>query len=206
MKLNIFGVIGGILTFVSIALPWWTMIITPWWMVVAPMEVSGTEANYSAELTVWIYKAKLSYLYGTINLTALTTGSEFTPWGDMWYGWIALTLLVISGVLAIIGSVGVLEKIGSVGVLEKILLLGGGALTLIAVIVFVGGLIGQLAKGIRSGWPTVGLFSNISYMGATYSTYLTYGFWLALVAMILMFGALIIKPREIATQTPHAKT
>lgn len=154
MKINYIGIVAGILAFVSIALPWWTMSVT----------VDSTSESWS----VYLYQQTVS------------TGTA--PNLNMWYAWAALGIIVISGILLIVGSVT------SMG---KKLLVGGGVLALISIIIFAVGLQMDLSD-LFSG--TVGLFSAPSPASA----YLTFGFWLALVAMILAFVAYVRHPKEAA--------
>lgn len=156
MKPNYIGIIGGILAFVSLALPWWTM------------TVSIMGISMSADL----------YLYKSGTDTTVEIGLE-------WYCWAALALVLLGGILGIVGSV---TEYG------KKLLIGGGALALLSIIIFAVGLQMDL-----SGTP-VGLFSSVTYMGASYSTYLSFGFWIALVAAIMMF----IAPKKAPVETVPA--
>jgi len=153
LKLNYIGIIGAILAFISIALPWWTLTTT-------------IEITTSADL----------YLYqpsGTFGTATLATE-------EAWFCWAALALIIVAGVLGIVGS--------ATGYGKK-MLIGGGAFALLSIIIFAVGL------QMSSLGVTYGLFAT----GSDYSTYLSYGFWLALVAMILMFVAIIIKSKEQTT-------
>lgn len=180
MKLNYIGIIGAILAFVSIALAWWTMAIT-----------ATGEITVSGDLSIWTYQAKLSMMGMTIDLVNPPIG--ITPL-NLWFGYAALALVIIGGVLGIVGSVTALGKK---------MLIGGGLLVLLSLIIFAVGLNNTLSAGpLYPSFPQVGLFTSGTLSGANYSTYLTYGFWIALVAMILMFVAIIIKPKEQVTQPP----
>ncbi len=155
MKINYIGLIGAILAFISIVLPWWTLTTT-------------IEITTSADL----------YLYqpsGTFGAVVLTTD-------EAWFCWAALALIIVAGVLGIVGS--------ATGYGKKILI-GGGAFALLSIIIFAVGL------QMSSLGANYGLFAT----GLDYSAYLSYGFWLALVAMILMFAAIVLKPKETATQS-----
>lgn len=163
MKLNYIGIIGAILAFVSIALPWWT--------------VSITYETVSGSIDLYLYQ-----------MTAVG-GATFLPMAELWFCWTALALIIISGLLGIVGSVTKYSKM---------MYIGGGVLALLSIIIFVGGLQDKLSA--TGGY--IGIFTSTSM----YSTYLTYGFWLALVAMILMFVAIIIKPKGQVTQPPSAQT
>ena len=142
MKLNYVGIVGAILAFVSVALPWWTYIA-----------LGGS------------YDLKL-YDQGALSVWSL----------NYWYGWLALLLVVIGAILGLWGS------IMSDG---KKIVIGGGLLTLIAIIIFPIGLQTDL---MRLNAP-FGVFFSGTIFGVSYSTYLSYGFWFALVATIIMFVA-----------------
>jgi len=141
MKLNYFGIVGAILAFVSIALPWWTE--------------SAFGLNYDLKL----------FDQGTFSTL------------NNWYGWVALLLVLIGGIMGLWGSVM------SDG---KKILMGGGLLAFIAIIIFPIGLQTDL---MRLNAP-FGIFFNGTISSVNVSTYLTYGFWLALVAAIIMLIAI----------------
>ena len=124
--------------------------------------------------------------------TASTMGMSATVALELWYGQAALVLIVIAGIAAIVGSL----IIGKTG---KMILIVAGILALLSIIIFAAGLQGELSKAPPvSGFPSVDLFSSGSwdYMVATmdYSSYLTFGFWLALIAAILAFISLLKHP------------
>ncbi|MGB8779823.1 MAG: hypothetical protein WCD81_04150 [Candidatus Bathyarchaeia archaeon] len=157
MKLNYVGIVGAILAFVSIALPWWTE------------SVFGF--NYDLKL----------FDQGTF--------STF----NYWYGWLALLLVVIGGILGLAGSVM------SNG---KKIVMGGGILALIAIIIFPIGLQTDL---MRLNAP-FGIFFNGTISSISVSTYLSYGFWLALVAAIIMLVAMRYpKPTAQAPSPPPSQ-
>jgi hypothetical protein len=100
---------------------------------------------------------------------------------NFWYAWTALVLIIVGGSLGILGSL--IQN-------TRLALLAGGIFTLMAVVIFAAGLQNQLSTTPPvQGGPMVGLFSSGTYLGIGYTTYLSYGFWLALVAAILMFAA-----------------
>lgn len=78
LKPNIIGIIGGILAFVSLALPWWTM--------------SVSSSGISLDVSVYPYMAGAS-------------GIGLSTQISLWYGWIALALIIVGGLLGIIGGV-----------------------------------------------------------------------------------------------------
>jgi hypothetical protein len=157
MKLNYVGIVGALLAFVSIALPWWTESLFGF--------------NYDLKL------------FDQGNFPTL----------NYWYGWLALLLLVIGGILGLAGSVM------SNG---KKTVMGGAILALIAIIIFPIGLQTDL---MRLNAP-FGVFFSGTISGVGYSTYLSYGFWFALVAAIIMFVAVLYsKPTPEAPSPPPSQ-
>ncbi|MEM2971204.1 MAG: hypothetical protein QW270_02110 [Candidatus Bathyarchaeia archaeon] len=84
MKPNYIGIIGGILAFVSLALPWWTMTMSSTFMGI----------TYSVDVSVYPYQAKASAM-----------GVSATVAMELWFGWAALALIILGGILGIVGSV-----------------------------------------------------------------------------------------------------
>jgi hypothetical protein len=168
MKPNIIGIVGGIIALVSLALPWWTM----------TMSGTGMGTGYSAELSIYPYQ-----------VTASSGGMSMSATLDIWYGWVAFALVVVGGLLGIMAS-----AIKS----ARMILAAGGVLALLSAVVFALGLQSELTKSVVQGWPVVGLFSSGSLGYANYMTYLSFGFWLALIAGIIMLVAMRKKPEVIA--------
>ena len=172
MKPNYVGIVGAILAFISLILPWWTMSVS----------YSILSVSYSVDVSVYLYQT--------------TTGALTFALANYWYVWTALALIIIGALLALAGSV--MAK-------GKMMLIGGGLLAIIALIVFAAGLMMDLSS--VSGFSGIGLF-NSGTIGAgefgsmNFSTYLSYGFWVALVAAILMFIGAFWKPREKMTPPP----
>jgi hypothetical protein len=173
LKPNYLGIIGGILAFIALVLPWWVMSISS--------SVMGTA--FSGELSVNLYQA-----------TATVMGISTTVSLNLWFGWTALVFVVIGGLLGLAGSLITSGR--------RMVLALGGILVLLSIIVFAAGLQNQISSGsLATGYPTgAGLFSggSYTYLGTSinYSTYLSFGFWLPLVAAIIMFAALTRKPAE----------
>lgn len=167
LKPNYIGIVGGILAFISLALPWWTL------------SMSTTGVPISVDVSVYLYQVTTAGLTVTMEL---------------WYAWAALAFVIIGGLLGIVGSVTALGRK---------LLIAGGVLALLSIIIFAAGLQNELSKIPVTG---IGLFSSgsYSYMGVSlnYSTYLSFGFWLALVAAIIMFVASRKKPAPIVPTPP----
>lgn len=177
MKLNIIGVIGGILAFVSLALPWWALSISS--------SIMGM--GFSMDFSVYPYQATVSGL----------GMSEAADLG-IWYGYVALALVLTGGVIGIIASVKI-NKAKLVAI--------GGVLALLAIIIFAVGLQLELSSSPPAeDLPAVGLLGggSMDYEGTAvnYSAYLSFGFWIALVAAILMFVASMKKPAEDAAYPP----
>jgi len=103
---------------------------------------------------------------------------------NLWYGWAALALIIVGGILGIAGSL--FTK-------GRIVILGGGLFALLAIVIFAVGLQSELSQPLATGFPQASLFSSGSYgsdFGSlNYMTYLSYGFWIALVSAIIMFVA-----------------
>lgn len=167
MKINYIGIIGGILAFISLVLPWWTL-----------------------RLSVSIVSFDMSlYPY---QFTAV--GVPVTA-GVPWYCWVALALIVVGGVLGIVGSI---TRYG------RRLVAAGGALSLLSIIVFAVALQLDLMQGASElailGVTGLGIFSSgtITFMSQSfsYSTFLSFGFWLALVSAIVLFVAVRMHPKE----------
>jgi hypothetical protein len=160
LKVNYIGIVAGILAFIGIALPWWSISVS----------AMGISTGYDV------------YLYQVATIPGAT-------W-DTWFIWAALALVIVGGLITIVASV--MAK-------GKMILIGGGVLILLSLIIFAVGLMNALSGIPISG---IGVFSSGSFSVGTetisWSTYLSYGFWLALVAMILAFVAYIRHPKEAA--------
>ncbi|MGD0029305.1 MAG: hypothetical protein ABSC91_10250 [Candidatus Bathyarchaeia archaeon] len=179
MKLNIIGVVGVIILFISLALPWWMMTLSP----------SETNAIYSGNVAIYPYQA-------TASVTP--PGSSLVLRTDFWYGWAALALVILGGLLGIAGSL--LRG-------ARVLLVGGGLMALLSIIIFAVGLQSDLSNSTfaqEAGlpWPALGLFVSGTFGGYAYTTYLSFGFWLALAATIIMLFASLKKPKMIAPTAP----
>jgi hypothetical protein len=177
LKLNVIGIVGGILSFVSLALPWWTM----------SMSSTLMGMSFSVDVSVYPYQATMSAL----------GMSEAADMG-IWYGWAALALVLIGGLIGIVASVKP----------DKAKLLAiGGVLSILSIIIFAAGLQLELAKAPPAeNLPVVGLFGGGTYnyegTSMNYASYLSFGFWIALVAAIVMFVASRKKPTEAAAFPP----
>ena len=153
------------------------------------MSAEAMGIKMSAGVSVYPYQATASAL-GVTQTVAM----------ELWFGSAALVLIVMAGVLGIVGSL-VIGKNG------KMILVVAGILALLSIIIFAVGLQGELSKAAPvSGFPVVSLFSSGSYsFGAAsmdYSTYLSFGFWLALVAAIIAFISSLKHPMALPAALP----
>jgi hypothetical protein len=164
LKANYIGIVGVIIAFISLALPWWT-------------------ASYSISyLGVGTTFTSNWYLY---NAGTYGTGM------NLWYDWVALLLVVLAGILGLAGSI--MQN-------GKKILIGGGLLGVLAIIIFPVG----LQNDLSTNKAPYGLFSNtsVSALGYSYSTYLSFGFWLALVSAIIMLIAAMRTTKTSPTPSP----
>jgi hypothetical protein len=181
LKVNHLGIVGGILAFVSLLLPWWTMSGGQYTTVASVML-----PDFSGQAYVFLFHA----------MAIVTT--DGTPFSEpvlmnLWFGWTALALVFISGLLALAGSLTKRTQ------RRRILLALGGILIISSIIVFPVGMQNQISDGTWAlGFPTepdIGLFSIgthklNAFKSENYLSYLSFGFWLALVAGVMMFIAL----------------
>ena len=185
LKINYIGIVAAILAFISLALPWWIM----------SMSMSSELLNLNADVSVYLYQA-----------TASALGVSTTVSMNLWFSWAALAMMAIAGIAGLAGSV----MVGKTG---KMLLVVAGIVALLSIIIFAVGLQGELANAPPvAGFPSVGLFSSGSVSFMSYSmnlsSYLTYGFWLALVAAILALVSILKHPMaaEAAAAAAPAQT
>ena len=189
MKINYISIVAGIIAFVSLALPWWTMAIS------GTVPVEFMEVEVSGDISVKLYDARMSIEAEVLGVS-VSVDESMVDGFSIWYGYVALALIVIAGVAGIVGSL-------IVGKNGKMILVVAGILALLSIIIFAAGLQGELSDEIEPGYPELSLFSSGSFsesipeMGLVeldYSTYLTFGFWLALIAAILAFISLLKHP------------
>jgi hypothetical protein len=163
VKPNFVGIVGGIIAFISLAMPWWTMMSTS--------TLLGTPI--SASLNLYLYRFSVTY------------GFDIEIGEKLWFGWIALVLVLVSGVLGIVG--GIKRK--------KSMLSIGGVFSMSSIAIFVVGLLTEMPSMPilrESDIPNILFYSGIE--GTQHlSVYLSFGFWLALVAGIMMLVASTLK-------------
>lgn len=159
MKISYIGVIGGILAFISLALPWWTLALS--------------QFGITVDVSLYLYKV---------------TFMGMEAWVSSWFTLIPLLLIIVAGILGLVGGVATTMR-------KKILALGG-SLALISIAIFAIGFLMEISGAMSAmGFPIppLSLFGSGSFtiMGTpvSYVCYLSFGFWLALVASILMFVA-----------------
>jgi hypothetical protein len=166
-RLNYVGILGGIVAFASLFVPWWTATAT------VPVTSLGTiKLYYPLEFSLYLYEASASFVANP----ALYTNKVVTL--ALWFCWVTLALAALAGILAVVGSV----RPGK----GKWILVIGGLVALVSIVVFAVGLeIELIATG--SG---LDLFDTITGSWGTLSTYLSLGFWSALIAgAIMLFAA-----------------
>lgn len=183
-KINYVGIIGSILAFISLVLPWWTMTLST--LALIPVSI---------DISIYLYKGTISFMGFTLDLPI-----------NVWYGWSTLAFVVLGGVLGILGSI--IHDRG------KIMLGIGGILILLSILIFAVALQIELSKGMSIPSPTgtdtplqlpgIILFSSgsltIMETQINYSNYLSFGLWLALVATIIMFVS--FKRARVVTPSP----
>lgn len=112
------------------------------------------------------------------------SGSGMVPPSEYWWGYTAMAFIGLAGVLGLVGSV-----IGKPG---KGVLAVAGLLGLLSVIVFVAGFVMNLPGGSQF----------LFYSGPDGSAYLYGGFWLALIAALLLFVASAKHPKAPSAVAP----
>jgi hypothetical protein len=117
---------------------------------------------------------------------------------SLWYGWVAFALIIVGGLLGIMGGVKP-DKAKMLSI--------GGALALVAIIIFAVGLqLDFLSIPSTEGSPSFALFGggsiSVSGYDVSYFAYLSFGFWIALVAAIVMFAASRKKPAAVTAFPP----
>lgn len=152
LKPHVLGVFAAIIAFLSLVLPWWTL------------SMSIPNQTMNVMLYPWGVSGTLGELLGSTT--------------ELWWGYLAMVLIVVGGVLGLISSL-VIEKN------RKTLLLASGLLSMLSLVVFTMGLTSNLSRK----FPGVVLFYFGPYFLGTVSAYLSLGFWLELIAGILSFVA-----------------
>lgn len=155
LKPNFVGIVGGIIAFISIALPWWTMTQTS--------NLFGTTISMSVNL----------YLY-RVNATLF----DFEVGAKLWFGWTAFALMLACGILGIIGSIRRNSDI----------LFAAAASAMSSIAIFTVGLLKELPEMpfMQESPKALFYFGTYGNSPFSFSIYLSFGFWLALTACIIM--------------------
>lgn len=180
--MNFLGIIGGILGFVGLVLPWWTMTVSG--------SFGGTSA--SADISMYLYRATVS----GPGISEVLDGP--------WYGWAAMAILLVGSVIALAGSVIVTKR--------KALLAAGGALVLVSAILFLvafqlnvsetlADTRGVVPEGVNLGLFASGSLEYEGYLTLNYAAFLSFGFWITLAGAILI---LVAATRKIPADAPAA--
>jgi hypothetical protein len=153
--------------------------------------------NYFGIAGAIIVFVSIALPWWTVSETALGLGATYNwylynagTYGaglNLWYNWVALLLVILGGIIGIAGSI--LPD-------NKKMLMGGGILALLSIIIFAAG----LQTDLSSHNLPFGIFSSGTLFSVSFSTYLSYGFWLTLVAAIIMLIAM--RYPKLATQAP----
>jgi len=151
--------------------------------------IAGILAFISIALPWWTYAVSLGEISADMSIYLYQIQSSLPTTITLgWYVWVALAFVIIGGLLAIVGSV--IAKMG------KTMIAVGGIIALLSIIIFA---VGLMTDSQFSGLPGGNaLFGS----GTGYSYYLSYGFWIALVAAIIAFVAFVKHPTEAAAAPP----
>jgi hypothetical protein len=169
LKPNVIGIVGGIIAFISLVLPWWTIAMS-----------IGAGMVFSETYSIYPYQ-----------VTASADGVSMAVTVDIWYGGAALALVILGGFLGVMGSL--------VRTTRLILVVGGIFALLSVIVFAAGLQSELSNSTFMSGWPSIALFSSgtmaVGYLGYSYTAYLSFGFWLALASAIIMLIASSRKPK-----------
>jgi len=161
-KLNHAGILGGIVAFASLVMPWWTA--------TASVPVVGLGNSTAIDFPLYLYEASASLLANPPSQVVTL---------DLWFCLSTLALLALAGILAIVGSVMVGKG--------RWMLLIGGVLALVSTVLFAVGLWTELSR-VGSG---LDLFKTVTENWGTISARLSFGFWGGLIAGIVMLSAAV---------------
>jgi hypothetical protein len=131
LKPNLLGMIGVIFALASLTLPWWVMNAGTY--VFSLQE--GVSASGLETVSLYPYQLTVSNDYEFRIAVALFGFSSPTSL-DIWYGWIALVLIIVGSIICTVGSILSNGK--------KTLI--GGVLVLSSLAVFAVGLLNQLSQ------------------------------------------------------------
>jgi uncharacterized membrane protein len=161
-KPNIIGIVGGFLAISSLIFPWWTVSVVFHFMGI----------DQPAYMSLYLYRADTSAL-----------GWSRSSHLNLSFGWVTLALVVFASLFGIAG--GLLRR-------TRMVLIGGSCV-IVSMIVFVAALQSELLNGpvVPWGFIVTGVFSSATidqgYLSsASYTAYLSFGFWIALAAAIIL--------------------
>jgi hypothetical protein len=159
-NLNYLGILGAILAFASLTMPWWN--------ITAIIPIMGLGNSTAIDFPL--------YLYST-SANIIATPSTQIMSMDLWFCWVTLSLVASAGILAIVGS--------TVNGKGNRILLVAGVTGLLSIVIFAIGLQTELSD-LGSG---LNLFTMASGTWGMLTAYLSYGFWGVLVATVTMLVA-----------------
>jgi hypothetical protein len=162
LKPDVISIVGGLLAISSLAFPWWTISVVFHFMGI----------DQPAYVSLYLYRADTNAL-----------GWSRSSHLNLSFGWVTLALVVSASLLGILG--GLLRR-------TKMVLIGGSC-AIASMIVFVATLQSELLNGPVVPWGFIvsGVFSSATidqgYLSsASYTAYLSFGFWIALAAAIIL--------------------
>jgi hypothetical protein len=176
LRPNFVGIVGGIIAFASLALPWWTM--------------TQTSSPAYPQIVSWswnIYPYRIS-----TSLFDVEVGQR------LWFGWLSLALILVAGTLGIIGGIKQVRHILLAG--------GSCALFSIVVFVIGLQIELPAMAFMRESPKALFYFGKYGISPFNFSIYLSFGFWLALVSGILMLFASAMRTRMLDTGQRSAST
>jgi hypothetical protein len=159
-KLNYLGILGAIVAFASLTMPWWN--------ITAIIPIMGLGNSTVIDFPLYLYSTSANII---VNPSTLVVSL------DLWFCWATLPLVASAGIFAIVGSIAIRKG-------NRILLVGG-VVGLFSIVIFAIGLQTELSA-LGSG---LDLFTMASGPWGMLTAYLSYGFWGALVASVAMLVA-----------------
>jgi hypothetical protein len=159
-KLNYLGILGAIVAFASLTMPWWN--------ITAIIPIMGLGNSTAIDFPLYLYSTSASII---VNPSTLVVSL------DLWFCWVTLPLVASAAIFAIVGSI-------AIGKGNRILLVGG-VVGLFSIVIFAIGLQTELSA-LGSG---LNLFTIASGLWGRLTAYLSYGFWAALLAAVAMLVA-----------------
>ncbi len=172
LKINYVAIVAGIIALASLFLPWFVVNLN--------LTTTETEVKFTA------------YLYQIVG--ASNGVSQTTPI-SIWFGWAVIAFMIIAAVCAFAGSFLAGKK-------GKLLIYITGILAILSIVVFAVGLFTSDFTGKEGFEYTLSYFTNNlglsneqldSNRTSVWSIdTIGYGVWLALVAAIVAFAAIII--------------